>query len=369
MRVLLIDPWPPDQLPPPSIGYLQAALKHWKVDVMAKNLPDALVDNSEYDLVAVSFHSFSVKYARQIRDRFKGKLICGGHHPSALPEQMLSVGYDQVVVGEGENAIIDIVQGKSDKVVYAKDSEHKYFFGINEYPIPDYTGLNFGGPHGIPVISSRGCPFACNFCGSSSFWCHTYKMRSADNVILEIERRKAEGYNTWIFYDDNFTANKKRVFDICANLDGRLTWECVGRAESMDEELAKELYRAGCRKIHFGIESLSQDALDRMNKNTTVEQMLRGVEIAESHGISTMSLFLVGLPGDTLQNIQETRANRLRSRITQYGTNIAWVLPNTTIHMKAKEYGFNDNVYLETGVPFFTYEHSLTELNLWAQQI
>jgi radical SAM superfamily enzyme YgiQ (UPF0313 family) len=369
MRVLLIDPWTSDQLPPPAIGYLQAALKHWKVDVTAKNLSDALADQSDYDLVAVSFHSFSVKYSRQIRDKFKGRLICGGHHPSALPDQMLSVGYDQVVIGEGENAIIGILQGNTDKKIYSKDWQHKYFFDINEYPIPDYTGLSFGGPHGIPIISSRGCPFVCNFCGSSSFWEHKYKMRSVYNVIFEIEKRKIEGYNTWIFYDDNFTANKKRVFEICSNLDGRLTWECVGRAESMDEELAKELYRAGCRKIHFGIESLSQDALDRMNKNTTVEKMLKGVEIAESNGISTMSLFLVGLPGDTLQNIQETRANRLKSRITQYGPNIAWILPNTAIHQKAKEYGFDDNVYLESGVPFYTYEHSIEELNLWSQQI
>jgi radical SAM superfamily enzyme YgiQ (UPF0313 family) len=369
MRVLLIDPWESDQLPPPSIGYLQAALKYWKVDVTAKNLSDALVDQSEYDLVAVSFHSFSVKYARQIRDKFKGKLICGGHHPSALPEQMLSVGYDQVVIGEGENAIIDIIQGNSDRIVYSKDCEHKYIYSINEYPFPDYTGLRFGGPHGIPIISSRGCPFSCNFCGSTSFWEHKYKMRTAQNVILEIDKRKSEGYNTWIFYDDNFTANKERVFEVCDKLDGSLTWECVGRAESMGEELARELYRAGCRKIHFGIESLSQDALDRMGKNTTVERMLKGVEIAESNGISTMSLFLVGLPGDTLKNIQETRVNRLKSRITQYGPNICWVLPKTVIYDKAKEHGLNDSVYLESGAPFYTYEHSLKELNLWASQI
>lgn len=109
MRVLLINPWETGEFPPPSIAYLQAALKHWKVDVVVKDLPDAMIDTKSYDLVAVSFHSFSVKYARQIRDQFKGKLICGGHHPSAMPEQMLSIGYDQVVVGEGENATIDII--------------------------------------------------------------------------------------------------------------------------------------------------------------------------------------------------------------------------------------------------------------------
>ncbi|MBK5202110.1 MAG: radical SAM protein [Prolixibacteraceae bacterium] len=367
MRVLLINPWETGEFPPPSIAYLQSALKDQGVDVAVKDLHDAINDTETYDITGVSFHSFSVRHARLIRDRIKGRLICGGHHPSAMPEQMLSIGYDQVVIGEGENAIIDIVQGNNEKIV--SNCEHKYFYGINEIPFPDYTGLKFYGTQGIPIISSRGCPFRCNFCGSTEFWGHKYQMRSADNVILEIEKRKSEGFKTWIFYDDNFTANKKRVFEICAGLDGELKWQCVGRAESMDEELARELYRAGCRKVHFGIESLSQDALDRMGKNTTVEKMLRGVEIAENNGINTMSLFLVGLPGDTYKNIEETKANRLRSRITQYGPNICWVLPNTSIYNKAKEYGMSDSVYLESGAPFYTYEHSYNELLKWSQEL
>jgi len=366
MKVLLINPWTPDQMPPPAIGYLQAALNHWKVEVVARDLNEAMNSNEDYDLIAVSFHSFSVKYARQIRDKFKGHLICGGHHPSAMPKQMLSIGYDQVVIGEGENAIIDIIQGNDSKIV--KDCDRKYFNGINDIPYPDYSGLGYSDPR-IPIISSRGCPFDCIFCGSSDFWHHKYKMRSAQDVLTEVNQKISEGFTTWIFYDDNFTANKKRVFEICAGLDGELKWECVGRAESMDEELCRELYRAGCRKIHFGIESLSQDALDRMGKNTTVEKMLKGIEIAETSGISTMSLFLVGLPGDTIKNIEETRYNRLRSKITQYGPNICWVLPGTSIYKKAREYGMNDDVYLESGTPFYCYEQSIETLNQWASAI
>jgi len=367
VKVLLINPWEDGEYPPPSIGYLQAVLKQWKIDVIAKNMSDALVDKDDYDLVAVSFHSFSVKYAHQIRNHFKGRLICGGHHPSAMPEQMLSAGYDQVVIGEGENAIIDIIQENHEKII--NNCEHKYFFGINEIPFPDYIGMKICEEHGINIISSRGCPFNCSFCGSTNFWGHRYIMRSAQNVLLEVEQRKREGFKTWFFHDDNFMANKMRVYEICAGLDGELKWQATARAESIDEELCKELYRAGCRKLHFGIESLSQDALDRMGKNTTVEKMLKGVEIAENIGIGTMSLFLVGLPGDTYRDIEETKKNRLKSKITQYGPNIAWILPGTLIHAKAKEYGFDDNIYLESGAPFYTYEHSLNELQQWAIEI
>ena len=364
MRVLLINPWDSDILPTPAIGYLQASLRHFNIEVKSCDLSEAMTLPDEYDLIGVTFHSFSVKYARQIREKFKGRLICGGHHPSALPEQMLSIGFDQVVIGEGENAILDIINGNDSKIV--KDSERKYFNGINDIPFPDYTGLMFSGELGINIISSRGCPFSCSFCGSTNFWGHRYIMRSTDNVIQEIEKIKSEGFQTWIFEDDNMTANKKRVFEICSYLDGSLCWATVGRAESMDEEICRELYRAGCRKIYLGVESLSQDALERMGKNTTIERMLKGIEIAEKSGIKTISLFLIGLPGDTLKNVQETHENRLRSKIVDYGINVAWVLPGTEIYRKAKEQGFDDNVYLESGAPFYTVEQSIETLNQWA---
>lgn len=366
MKILLINPWSEDVLPPPSIGYLQAALKHQNVDVVAKNLSDAMSDTNDYDLVGVSFHSFSVKYAKQIRNKFKCKLICGGHHPSALPKQMLSIGYDQVVVGEGENALIDIIRGNNFPIV--RDSSC-VFKTIDDIPFPDYTGLKYDGSMGINIITSRGCPFKCNFCASTNFWKHKYIMRSADNVIEEIEKRKSEGFKTWIFEDDNFTANKKRVYDICAKLDGKLTWQCVGRAESMDEDVCHELYRAGCRRIYLGIESFSQKSLDRMNKNTTVSKLIKGIETAEKCGIGTVCLFLIGLPGDTFNDIIETSSLCSKVSMKEHGSNIAWILPGTEIHKKAKEYGFNDDIYLESGAPFYTYEQSIETLKYWKSLI
>lgn len=367
MKVLLVNPWEDEYLPPPSIGYLQAALKHWKVDVKVCNFYQALETKNEFDLVGITFHSFSVKYARTLRNKFKGRLICGGHHPSAMPEQMLSIGFDQVVIGEGENAIISIIQGNDSKIV--NNQEHRYFFGINEIPIPDYTGINFGGCIGISIITSRGCPFSCNFCASSSFWDHKYIARTADNVLREIEQRKLEGYTTWIFEDDNFTLNKERTYEICKGLDGKNIWQCTSRAEVLDEDLCHELYRAGCRKIWLGIESLSQDSLDRCNKKTTIEKMLKGIENSYNAGIGSISLFIIGLPGDTEKDIKLTSERIRGSYITEIGSNIAWILPGTEIHRKAKEHGFNDDIYLESGAPFYTYEQDINTLRNWEYQI
>jgi len=365
MKVLLVNPWEDEYLPPPSIGYLQAVLKKWNVDVKAFNLKQALETTEQFDIVGVSFHSFSVKYARQLRDKFQCKMICGGHHPSAMPEQMLSIGYNQIVVGEGENAILSIIDGNYEKIIRAEDLYHSYFYDVNSIPIPDYSGINFGGHIGISIITSRGCPFACNFCASSDFWHHKYIARSPESVLSEIEKRKSEGYKTWIFEDDNFTANKKRTFEICRGLDGKYLWQCTARAESLDEDLCAELYRAGCRKIWLGVETLSQEALDRCNKKTTVEKMLKGIENAYKANIETISLFIVGMPDDTMQDIMVTQAKIKNSYITEIGVNIAWILPNTAIYRKAKEYGFNDDIYLESGAPFYTFEQDLGTLKMW----
>lgn len=367
MRVLLINPWADEELPPPSVGYIQGTLKHLGVDVKASNLEEAMRENDDYDIVAVSFHSFSVIHARSIRNHFsKARLICGGHHPSALPEQMLSIGYDQVVVGEGENAIVDIINGDTEPI---KRISTKHFKTINDIPIPDYSDLNFHNVIGIPVITSRGCPFNCNFCASTKFWNNKYVMRTADNVLAEIDHWKTKGYSSWDFHDDNFTANRKRALEICAGMDGKNIWRCTSRAETLDYDFCRELYRAGCRSMWLGIESLSQDALDRMNKRTTVEVMLSGVEACIKAGINAFCLFLVGLPGDTHEDVLITKNKIRQSNITCIGTNIAWILPQTNMYYTAKEHGMSDDVYLTTGVPFYTYEQPIEILRYWSNLI
>ena len=385
-NILLINPWEGEVFPPPSIGYLQSSIKHIlgdSVKVTAADLKDALelLKYEDYDLVGVSFHSFSVKYAKLIKDSIRESthLICGGHHPSSLPQQMIDIGYDQVVIGEGENSIIDIILGKEEsKFVYDKKS---YFKSIDDIPFPDYTGLsgewkNTNSSNGYPIISSRGCPFTCNFCASSIFWNRKIHMRTPESVVSEIIYNiENYGMNNWMFEDDNFTLNKNRAIEICKgiieinNKYGKRNWQCASRAESLDEELCSILFEAGCTTIWVGVESFSQDSLNRCSKHTTVEKMVRGIEIAESIGIQTMCQFIVGLPGDTIDDIIKTVDVIKTTKMSRFGGNIAWILPSTNIYNKAKQFGFSDKVYLESGNIFYTYEQDIDTLNLWVSMI
>ena len=364
MKVLLINPWNSEVFPTPAIGYLQAAIRANDTKVKAIDLSRMFDEKDEYDIVAVSFHSFSVKYAKKIREYFKGHLICGGHHPSAMPEQLLSIGYNQVVVGEGEKAMIDIINGNTSKIVKGCS------MNIDDIPFADYEGLNYGGEMGLPIISSRGCPYKCNFCASTDFW-KSYRMRSCDNVLNELSLRFSQGMKTFMFEDDNFTANKQRAIDISIGISemGSFGWQCASRAESLDDELCRVLKMAGCHTIWLGIESLSQESLDRCNKNTTVDKMINGIRIANSHGINTMSQFIIGLPDDTINNINETVTRIKLNKIYQRGANILWILPKTLAHQRAKEKGFDDSIFLESGAPCYTYEQSIETLTHWANLI
>ena len=374
MNILLINPWYKDIYPPPSIGYLQSSIRGYfkdEVNVVACNidLVEHHLFNKKFDLVGVSFHSFSVKYAQHIRDKVSSdiKLICGGHHPSALPKQLLDIGYNQVVIGEGENSIIDIILGNDSKIVKLHNN---YFNSIDDIPFPNYSGLGDNWSSGFPIISSRGCPFTCNFCASADFWNRKWKMREVDNVIDEIlYNKKKYNMNTWMFEDDNFTLNKNRAKNICLEIirnNINLSWQCASRAETLcDSELCELLVKSGCKTVWLGVESLSQNSLDRCKKNTTVDKMLSGIEVAHSCGLETMSQFIVGLPGDTIKDILETSKNIKKSKINRMGCNIAWVLPNTEIYNLAKKMGFNDDIYLSAGAPYYTYEQSINTLNNW----
>jgi radical SAM superfamily enzyme YgiQ (UPF0313 family) len=367
--ILLINPWAGEVFPTPAIGYLQAAVKAARpeVKVTAADMKVALqlLEKNSYDLVGVTYHSFSVKYARQIRAAVKGRLVCGGHHPSALPQQMLDIGYDQVVVGEGENALIAIIDGDTRPIISGYVNP---FALIDELPFPDYTGLSWSGAMGMPIISSRGCPFSCSFCGSVAFWGRKWKMRQAEDVLDEIAWM---GLKTFMFEDDNFTVDKKRALKICDGIKGKgYSWQCNSRAETLvDEELCRALKDAGCETVWCGIESFSQKSLNRSGKRTTVEKMLAGIEMADKVGLEIMAQFIVGLPDDTEADIKLTVETIKKSKIKRKGVQKIWIVPNTLAHDRAKAKGFDDEVFLKTGSPYYTYEQDMATLDRWYKMI
>lgn len=159
------------------------------------------------------------------------------------------------------------------------------------------------------IISSRGCPFSCNYC-YHLFGRSSYRLRSAQNVVDEVEAL-VDRYGTDFigFVDDNMMASEARLLEFC-DLMGRkrfpLTWGCHGRVTSARPEILERMAEVGCVWIGYGIESGSQEILDAMNKKATVAQAKEAIQNTRRAGIYPNTTFIFGYPGESLRTIQET---------------------------------------------------------------
>jgi anaerobic magnesium-protoporphyrin IX monomethyl ester cyclase len=159
------------------------------------------------------------------------------------------------------------------------------------------------------VISSRGCPFSCNYC-YHLFGRSSYRFRSARNVADEVETLVDQFAVEFLgFVDDNMMASEKRLLQFCDLMEKRklpITWGCHGRVTSAKPEILQRMAETGCVWIGYGIESGSQDILNAMNKKARVEQAKEAIRHTRKAGIYPNTTFIFGYPGESLRSIQET---------------------------------------------------------------
>ncbi|MHB1465171.1 MAG: B12-binding domain-containing radical SAM protein, partial [Thermoleophilia bacterium] len=163
-----------------------------------------------------------------------------------------------------------------------------------------------------PVMTSRGCPFDCNFCASTTLWGRGWRTRSSGNVVDEIELLVRDYQVKEIhFEDDNFTLKASHAAAVCEEIIRRqldIVW-CTPngvRVDSLSEDLVRLMKRSGCYGLAFGIESGSQAVLDRNKKKLDLGKVAAKVKMVKRHGIEAHGFFIVGLPGETVDTIRET---------------------------------------------------------------
>ena len=263
-------------------------------------------------------------------------VIMAGPHASALPEETLAEAkgaVDVVCVGEYDYTVRDVIQNHSAPenvpgIVFLKDgapvrtAKRPFIENLDVLPFPAWRHLDLmkyfdGGklyPY-IDVIAGRGCPNICIFC----LWPQVmhgmcYRLRTPQNVVDELEYdiklcpRVLKG-GEFFFEDDTFTVDKSRAVGICEEILKRglkITFSVNARADTADEELFKLMKRAGCRELLVGFESGNQAMLDRMHKNATLEDARRFMRLATAAGLDVHGCFVLGLPGETRETIEET---------------------------------------------------------------
>lgn len=265
-------------------------------------------------------------------------VMIGGHFGTFNHDKILNKYHDIdfVVRGEGEETTVELVQEleKSSpnfhpiKGLSYRDNgrlqineDRSFLTDLDILPFPAYelvSHLSYGnlglirGTSGNlgTLITSRGCVYKCTFCSNSSFTNHTIRYRSAENVLEELEHyMNTFGLNEFMFNDDNFTLNKKRVFKLSHlirknGLD--IVWYADGRVNQSDESMFREMKRAGCQLIYFGIESCVDRILQYYQKGTTYDMVHNAVQKARKARLDVVGSFILGAPIETVQEMWET---------------------------------------------------------------
>jgi len=280
----------------------------------------------------VSMLEDSLTFARLMRDRCD-LLVAGGPLPSCSPETFHG-DFDLVVVGEGEETIQEIVRAYEagldlrsinglqyrhpQQGITIRTPKRDLLPHLDQIPFParhlfqnekyiDHSKRKYS-YSATSVITTRGCPFSCEFCSNAVFGT-TYRERSSENVLDEVEEGLALGYDRIHFADDVFTLNKKRMIQICEDILARgldFKWECLGRVDSIDRATAKAMKKSGCDRILFGIESGDESILKLMNKRISPNQARLAIETAREAGLKTGAFFILCYPGDTDDTVIKT---------------------------------------------------------------
>jgi hypothetical protein len=196
------------------------------------------------------------------------------------------------------------------------------------------------------VMTSRGCPWQCTFCGAETSWGRGYRGQSVPYVLDAIERALERLPVKMIqIKDDTFTTNGKRVVALCRGIRERglrFVWSCDTRVDVLSDELLREMRLAGCERLSLGVESGSQRVLDAMDKKITPAEIIGSTELAKKWGIKVRYYMMIGSRGDTRETFFETLAFLERAKPHQYIFACLSVYPGTRDFAAAVKAGWLD---------------------------
>jgi anaerobic magnesium-protoporphyrin IX monomethyl ester cyclase len=230
-------------------------------------------------------------------------IIFGGPQITVNPITYENV--DHIVTGEGEIGILEAM---------AKNSSYKCngptIDNLDTVPFPDRENVYFKGKYleYNNIITGRGCPFNCIFCGSRVIWKNKFRLRSVENVIQELKLVKDKyGCNDFNFRDDTFTITNDRTHHMCRELKKLdITWGCDTRVDNLTFDILKEMKESGCNIIRIGVESGNERILKMIKKGIKKEKVKEVVENAHKVGIKVTTYFMVGFPTETEQEVRDS---------------------------------------------------------------
>jgi radical SAM superfamily enzyme YgiQ (UPF0313 family) len=279
----------------------------------------------------------AVELARLCKTNSTAKVVMGGVHVSAIPEFVIETYgdcIDCVVVGEGEGTMFELVRAFEDNtdictvtgIVYKKGdrvvrtAKRPFIEDLDSIPFPArdlilqdlFTPNMHNARHRrcLSILTSRGCPFNCSFCAARIVSGKKYRTHSAEYVLEEMQMLKRD-YNArqLLITDDTFTINHSRLESICKGMIDKkmdLSWFCFSQVSTVNREILALMKKAGCYSIGFGIESSDEAILSKMGKPISPEKAKETVQIANRLGLKTQAFYILGSPGETKAQMEDT---------------------------------------------------------------
>jgi anaerobic magnesium-protoporphyrin IX monomethyl ester cyclase len=345
-----------------AVSYIDSVIQDLDMaatlEAAKKEKPDVVFMETTTPSIEADCKSLSV-----LKEVTGATVLVGGPHASYFHKEVLEdcPAIDVVIRHEFDTKITAVVSklghlSEVRGITYRDDGEivdngnGEYEEDLDKIPFPDrevipwhwYVEAWYSRRPFMNMMTSRGCPYHCAFC----LWPqimdgHKQRFRSLDNVFAEIHHLlEAYGVRELNIDDGTFTTNRQRVMEFCRGLREekiRLIWTCNGRVDNLDDEMLEEMKKSGCKMIRLGVESGSQEVLDKIRKHLTLEQIEKGVRMVKKHGIQALGGFMFGFPYDSRETVEQTIRFAKNLSPDQVQFSICMGYPGTSLYEYAKE--------------------------------
>jgi radical SAM superfamily enzyme YgiQ (UPF0313 family) len=316
-------------------------------------------------MVGISCNSGNMDTAAVIVKRIKRHgvpVILGGPHPTVLPEQSIAyTAADMVAIGESEQTLVRVMAtlersgslADVPSIAWKNRGEVRVNLRggpaveIDDFPIPDRSFIDRSDYFGDVLLTGRGCPFDCAYCASRNIWGRKARLRSVPSIIQELMLLRESALSSengpgirpgpWVVkvVDDTFTVNKKRTLELVTAIleNGLNCFEFTGgvRADTLDESLVKRMREANFQRVTLGVESGSPKILKMIRKGETNEDVKRALALLREAGIRSHAFFMIGFPGETPEDIEQTKRLILESQPDYVEINMVTPYPGTDL--------------------------------------
>lgn len=396
--------------PPVELGVLASLARLHGAEVLLKDYPTLRASRQQYLADLESFRPdlvFFPSTVHTIHDDMEAASLVRSVNPDArtvtkgesivyLARKVLAdyPQIDYIVDGEPELTFVDILHDlPPDQIpgLIWRDAGAGVQFNatrpliepLDQLPLPAYDLMDLdlylspeNGRRIGAIYAQRGCPAKCIFCPAGSMFEYRVRERSVEHVMQELRLCVQEfGIRDFLFHGDTFTLHKRWLIDLCkAIVDEGLNihWGCNSRVDTIDDERAAWLKKAGCWVVAFGFEHGSQEMLDKMKKGARVEKAYEAVRTCRRHGLKVHGFFVIGLPWETRETLEECYRFARSLDPDFFDFNIAYPLPGTEYFELAQRDRLFEMDHPEEGgyaqAAVRTYALSSQELTQWRKR-